>query len=113
MSDFDKQQLGVRAASDSVDSGNNNSGLTLALDGHGRSIVNVAWTLGSSATVTLEGRNPTNGLNEWREIASYDTSTSNYDNTDRESESDNAFEEYRVTTSTTGIDIDFEISATR
>jgi hypothetical protein len=112
MSDFDKQQLGVRPNSDSVTAGNNNSGLTVTLDGNGRNIVNMYWNLGGDATITFEGRNP-NGLNEWVELATYDTTNANIDQEDMVREPYNSFEEYRMTTSKTGIDIDFEIGATR
>jgi hypothetical protein len=112
MSDYDEQQLGVRANSDSVAAGDNNAGLTVVLTTHGRHIVNASWDLGSSATVKLEGRNP-KGLNEWETIAEYDTATNQFANADRATEPYNAFEEVRVTTTATGIAIDFEISATR
>ena len=81
MSDFDTQQLGVRPVADSVSSGNNASGLTVTLQGYGRSNVNLHYSVGSSTSVYLEGRNP-DGANEWREITEFNTTASNTPDTD-------------------------------
>jgi len=112
MSNFDHQQLGVRVASDSVSSGNNTSGLTVTLQGHGRSNVSLHYSVGSSTSVYLEGRNP-DGADVWREITEFDTTTSNTDDTDTVREPYLAFQEYRARVDTTGIDITLELSATR
>lgn len=112
MSNFDNQQLTTRAGSDSVTAANNSSGLTVALQGYGRSNVNLHYSVGSSTSVYLEGRNP-DGANEWREITEYDTTTSNTDDTDTVREPYLAYQEYRARVDTTGIDITLELSATR
>jgi hypothetical protein len=112
MSKFDHQQLTTRVASDSVTAANNTNGLTVTLQGYGRSNVNLHYSVGSSTSVFLEGRNP-DGANEWREITEYDTTSSNTDDTDTVQEPFLAYQEYRARVDTAGIAITLELSATR
>lgn len=113
MSNFDNQQLSVRVSSDSVSSGNNTSGLTVAVSkAGGRSNVTLHYSVGSSTSVFLEGRNP-DGANTWRTVVEYDTTQSGTPDTDTTREPYLAFQEYRARVDTTGIDITLELSATR
>lgn len=103
------------AAEGSVSSANNDSGLTTALETAGRPRITLYYSVGGDATIRLEYRNryEDGSTGPWRTITTLDTSTSGIPNEDTVFEPFVAAYEVRATTSTTGIDVTFDVGATR
>jgi len=95
------------SASGSVQAANNTSGLTVVLQSNGRPNVNVYYNVGGSATIYVQVSN--DGAS-WKTLDTISTSGSA---SGIKIYTGIAYRYVQVTTSTTGIDIEFEISASR
>jgi len=114
---FGDRELGNVVRRGSITAANNTGGLTLLHDAiGGRQYVTFAWdVVGGDAVITLEGRWELNdgSTTAWKEIDQVDTSAAD---TNRDGFSENpwlSFDECRMVTTATGVDLTFIIAPTR
>ena len=103
------------AAEDSVSSANNSGGLSVSLVTAGRERLLLYYSVGGNAVIDIQYRNryEDGSTGPWRTITTLDTSTSGTPNEDTVFEPFVAAYEVRATTSTTGIDVTFDVGAAR
>lgn len=112
---FGDREIGNVVSAGSVTAADNDSGLTVTEDrAGGRPFANLYYSVSAAATITVEGRYDLDaGPTTWEEIDTLDTSTAETDNESREQYPWVAYDEIRVSTATTGIDVEFVVGVTR
>lgn len=99
----------------SVASGDNTDGAEVVLPAGGRPFVNLYYSVSGDATIAVEGRYILGDGTEtgWISIDSIDTSQADTPAEDTAQYPWQSYDEIRVATNTTGIDVEFVISAGR
>lgn len=113
MSYYDKTST---KQSDSITAGNNTGGLTVTLDQvGGRPFVNAYYNVSGDATITVEARYDFDDgtQSSWIEIDSLNTADADTPAEDTSQYPWQAFDDMRITTATTGIDVEFILAAGR
>ena len=116
MTRFGDRETGATSRGGSIAAGDNTSGFEFVHDRiGGRPFVNVEYSVGGSAVVVVEARYEFDDgtMSEWREYGRADTSNADTPNDDIIQLPWTSYDEVRVSTDTTGIDVKFIISGTR
>lgn len=116
MTRFGDRETGATSRGDSITSANNTSGFEFVHDRiGGRPFVNVEYSVGGAAVVVVEGRYEFDGgtMSAWREYDRVDTNETDVPNDDIIQLPWTSYDEVRVSTDATGIDVVFIISGTR
>jgi hypothetical protein len=116
MTRYGDREVGSTTRSDSIAAADNNSGFTFTHDRiGGRPFVNAEYDVGGNAVIVLEGRYEldSGGFTGWREYDRVDTSNADVDNSDIIQAPWVSYDEVRLSTDATGIDVEFIISGTR
>lgn len=116
MSRFGDREVGATSRGDSITAANNDSGFEFVHERiGGRPFVNAEYSVGGAAEITVEGRYEFDDdtMSEWREYDTVDTSEDDVSNDDIIQLPWVSYDEVRVSTDATGIDVVFIISGTR
>lgn len=116
MTGFGDGEVGNTNRVGSVAAADNDSGFELVHERiGGRPFVNVEYDVGGDAVVIVEGRyeDKNGSLSEWQEYDRVDTSETDVDNDDLIQLPWVSYDQVRVRTDTTDIDVEFIISGTR
>jgi len=116
MTRFGDRETGATSRGDSIASADNTSGFEFVHDRiGGRPFVNVEYSVSGSAVIVVEGRYEFDDgtLSAFREYDRVDTSNADTPNDDIIQLPWTSYDEVRVSTATTGIDVEFIISGTR
>jgi len=116
MSDFGDRETGATSRGDSIAAADNDSGFEFVHERiGGRPFVNAEYSVGGAAEVVVEGRYEFDDdtMSEWREYDRVDTNEADVPNNDIIQLPWVSYDEVRVSTDTTGIDVEFIISGTR
>jgi len=116
MTRFGDRETGATSRGDSIAAADNDSGFEFVHDRiGGRPFVNVEYSVSGPAVVVVEGRYEFDDgtLSAFREYDRVDTNEADVPNDDIIQLPWVSYDEVRVSTDTTGIDVEFIISGTR
>ena len=116
MTRFGDRETGATSRGDSIVAADNDSGFQFTHERiGGRPFVNVEYSVGGDAVIVVEGRYEFDDgtMSEWQEYDTVDTSEANTDSDDIIQLPWVSYDEIRVSTTTTGIDVEFIVSGTR
>jgi hypothetical protein len=116
MTRFGDRETGATSRGGSITAANNDSGFEFVHDRiGGRPFVNVEYSVGGAAVIVVEGRYEFDDgtLSAFREYDRVDTSDADSPNDDIIQLPWVSYDEVRISTDATGIDVEFIISGTR